>query len=241
MSRSLLPILLAEALLIAGCASVSVHPDSAPSSPPPTQAQAQAPLPPQKPAKIVLSDFTFTGTDLRADRQGAELEDFKAKVTADMARDLSASVAKLGIPVQQSGVAVALSPQPVWLIEGRFLRVDQGSRALRAFIGFGAGRTHVETEVTVYDLSVSSQTPAFTFQTTGGSGAEPGAILSVNPIGLAAGAAGKSINGLSADTGRTSRMIAAYLSEMLAQRGYLSADKVRKAKLLADDQTPPAS
>ncbi len=138
-------------------------------------------------------------------------------------------------------MATTVSPtssasQPAWLIRGQFKTVDQGSRALRAFVGFGTGRTTLETEVQVYDLSVSAQAPLLTFETTGGSGAEPGAILSGNPIGLALGAEGKATGtGLSQDAKRTARMIAAYVSTALADRGYIAPEKARKAKLVKTD------
>ena len=64
----------------------------------------------------------------------------------------------------------------VWFVRGEFKTVCQGSRLLRSAIGFGAGGTKIETHVEVYDLASNSATPFLTFSTTGGSGAEPGAI-----------------------------------------------------------------
>jgi uncharacterized protein DUF4410 len=64
-----------------------------------------------------------------------------------------------------------------WLVTGEFVRVNGGSRALRSLIGLGAGGTKMETVVRVYDLSRLSKEPVFQFDTSGGSNAEPGAVL----------------------------------------------------------------
>ena len=90
----------------------------------------------------------------------------------------------------------------------------------------------METTAQVYDLSTRSrQQPLFTFSTTGGSNAEPGLITSVGPLApttvpvLVISMAGKRMHGVSEDAKRTARVIAAYVSEQLAARGYLPADK----------------
>ena len=84
----------------------------------------------------------------------------------------------------------------------------------------------------VYDLSTRSrQQPLFTFSTTGGSNAEPGIITSVGPLApttvpaVLISVAGKGAHGVSEDAKRTARVIAAYVSEQLAARGYLPAGK----------------
>lgn len=102
---------------------------------------------------------------------------------------------------------------------------------MRVFFGCGAGGTKMETAVEVYDLSVSDTVPAFTFTTTGGSGATPGALINPNAIGVGLAATGRIAQGVSDDSKRTARMISAYLSQMLVEHGYLSPDKAKKAKI----------
>lgn len=217
--------LLACSLLAAGCASVSVRPGEASSS------QAKA-LPPQK---ILVSNFSFEGAQVDADRTGADLAAFKKQVADDLNAALCASLGKLGLPVDKSDASNASARRPAWLVRGRFVRVSQGSRAMRMFIGFGAGKTKMDTAVDVYDLSVSATAPAFTFTTTGGSGASPGAVLSGNAVDMGVSAAEGAAPGVSDDSRRTARMISAYLSQKLAARGYISADKAKKAKIQASD------
>jgi hypothetical protein len=61
-------------------------------------------------------------------------------------------------------------PTEGWLVTGRFLRVNPGSKSGRMFFGaFGGGASEMETQVDVYDLAVSEAEPVLTFTTTGGS------------------------------------------------------------------------
>ncbi len=221
--------LLPSVLVLAGCASVSVRPG---------QTSASPTLRAMPPRQILISDFDFNRSKVQADRTGKDLVDFERKMASDLSDDLLHSLGPLGIPAHEIGdtASVQTAPQAAWLIRGQFKDVVQGSRALRSLVGFGSGRTKLETDVEIYDLSLSTQAPLLTFQTTGGSGSEPGALLSLNPVGLAIGGGGKAIvTGLSADSKRTARMIAAYLSSALATRGYIAPDKVRKAKIEETD------
>ena len=123
------------------------------------------------------------------------------------------------------------TPAKGLLIEGSILRAAQGSRALRIGIGFGAGRTHLDTAVRVFNLDASSKKPWFTCKTTGGSNTEPGLITSlVVPsaalLPLLAGIAGGAVSsvakggkGVSQDAKRTGRVIAAVIHDRLAVRG----------------------
>lgn len=116
------------------------------------------------------------------------------------------------------------------LIDGKVLVARQGSRALRIGIGFGAGRTRLDTTVRVFNLDASAKKPWLTFKTTGGSNMEPGLITSLvvpSPatIPLVAGIAGsavsgvtKSHKGVSQDAKRTGRAVVAAIHDRLALR-----------------------
>jgi hypothetical protein len=60
-------------------------------------------------------------------------------------------------------------PKSGWLVTGRFIRVNPGSKFQRMFIGLGAGGSRLETKISVYDLAVSPTEPLITFLTSGGS------------------------------------------------------------------------
>lgn len=125
-------------------------------------------------------------------------------------------------------------PKSGLLVDGLLLRTQQGSRALRLGIGFGLGRSHLDTSVRVFNLAKSSEKPWLTFKTTGGSNMEPGLIGAVvtAPItapviavpaaaGLASGAvstASRGFKGITQDGKRTGRAIAAAIHDRLVLR-----------------------
>jgi hypothetical protein len=132
----------------------------------------------------------------------------------------------------------AAVPQRGLLVEGKVLRTRQGSRALRLGIGFGFGRTQLETSVRVYNLEASSKEPWLNFETTGGSNMEPGLVglLAPSPVAIpvaasllggaaTAGAVGG--KGVTEDAKRTGRTIAAAIHDRLVERLGLK----RKARL----------
>ena len=125
-------------------------------------------------------------------------------------------------------------PRTGLLVDGRLLRTNQGSRALRLGIGFGLGRTHMDTSVRVFNLAKSAEKPWLTFKTTGGSNMEPGlvAALVTAPISapvvaipaaasVASGAvstASRGFKGVTQDGKRTGRAIAAAIHDRLVGR-----------------------
>lgn len=122
-------------------------------------------------------------------------------------------------------------PRHGMLVEGRLLMAQQGSRALRLGIGFGAGRTRMETTVHVYNLEASAEKPWLSFKTTGGSNIEPGLLAGVimpPPVavpvllGIAGGAAstvGNANKGVTQDAKRTGRTVAAMVHDALVAHG----------------------
>lgn len=122
------------------------------------------------------------------------------------------------------------TPTKGLLIDGKILRARQGSRALRIGIGFGAGRTRLDTAVRVFNLDASAKKPWLTFKTTGGSNMEPGIVAgmivpSPATIPIVAGIAGgavsgvtKSNKGVSQDAKRTGRAIVAEIHDRLVVR-----------------------
>ncbi len=230
--RTLLRLLGAATLLGAGgCASVSVQPEA-----------GLRPSAGQRPVQLLVAAFGAPADVLRVDRQGGELARFQDRLTAGLRAQTVRRLAALGVPAAAVAPADRLPPQPAWLVTGRFTRVNQGSRALRVGVGLGAGGTKMETRVEVRDLSLPGQPVVTAFRTTGGSNAEPGLIASggTGPVSVAVGAAatvaGQSVHGVTEDTGRTARMIAAFVSETLAGRGYLDPARVRHAKRLGESR-----
>jgi hypothetical protein len=77
-------------------------------------------------------------------------------------------------------------PDRGWLVKGEFLEADQGDRMRRAMVGFGAGATNMEIEVSVIDLSSGGRQPFTVFGAQSKSGRGPGAVAFWNPYAAAA-------------------------------------------------------
>jgi hypothetical protein len=206
------------AIVLAGCASISVEPGSEYATK-------------KMPAKVYVAAFDTSQGDFKVDRTGQELAEFKTNLQNMMVAGITEDLTKRLIP------AVALDknhPKPhenAWLIKGQFVQVNQGSRALRGIVGFGAGGTKLICHVQVYDLASDSKTPFLTFNTTGGSNAEPGAVTAIatDPLTIvieaAAGSAGGIAHGVTEDTARTTREITAELSNYMYASGWIPKDK----------------
>ena len=125
-----------------------------------------------------------------------------------------------------------------WLVKGIYDRVNQGSRALRIAVGFGAGGTKFETRVQVCSLSTGRPEPFLSMLTTGGSGLAPGAWAAFTPAGAffvpgaVANAGGASLGGLSVDRARTAREITAALSEFCFEKSLITERRTRRPKKL---------
>ncbi len=141
--------------------------------------------------------------------------------------------------------AGAPAPASGLMVEGKVLRVRQGSRALRLGIGFGAGRSRMATSVKVFNLDRSAANPWMVFETTGGSNSEPGLIgvlipspvsipVAVSVIGGTATAGAITGKGVTEDALRTGRTIAAAIHERMAAAGAVKkkASAKRPGKIL---------
>jgi hypothetical protein len=212
-------------LALVSCASVSVQKGGEQATP-------------QMPQKVYVAVFDTARGKFKVDREGAESAEFKRNLQAMMQAGLVADLSHRLVPAVPTNTVQGFQPENAWLIRGEFTKVNQGSRLLRGAIGFGAGGTKVETNVYVYDLSRSADAPFLTFSTTGGSGAEPGAITAVatTPVEIAvqaaAGSAGGVAHGLTEDTARTTREITAELSDYMYRSGWISKDKWIQPKKL---------
>jgi hypothetical protein len=205
-------VFLGVPLALGGCASISVDDG--------TQSVRQ-----HKPQLVYVTDFTTAHADFEVDRTGEELAAFKGNLRRMLQAGMVADITDKLVPAVADANPGSERVLNAWLIRGEFTTVKQGSRLLRSAIGFGAGGTKLETRVAVYDLAENPATPFLTFTTTGGSNAEPGAILalSTDPLQLAIGGVSGAAHGLSEDTARTAREITAELSEYMYQRGWISA------------------
>jgi hypothetical protein len=221
MLKFLCPLL---ALAMSGCASVSVKESEFP----PTSQK------PTLPTQIFVRPFVISPDALRVDRKGEKLRQFEQELSDQFADKLAQRLGKYIAPAHKVTPAATIRAKNVWLVEGQFDRVNQGSRLLRSVIGLGAGGTKTETTSFVYRIDGSKKQLIAKIQTTGGSNATPGAMFS-GPLGAAPRLIVTAATaGLTADASRTARMITATLSEYLADAGEPLPARALKPKRLGE-------
>jgi len=213
-------------IFLTGCASVSVR-----------ESRVSRHSPEKLPKRIYVSAFSTKDAAFHVDREGQELKEFKAKTAGNLQIALTERLRELA----PSELTPKVGLSSGWLIKGKFVRVNQGSRALRTAVGFGAGATKMETEVQIFDLKRSSVSPFLSFITTGGSNAEPGALSSLGPVtwltgvGIIAGGAGNALHGLSEDSDRTAREIRNRLVDYCIEKKLVTAEWAKTRRFQVND------
>ena len=209
-------------LLLGACSSVSVI----------EEREDAALAPKSAPRELLVRPFEVSRGARFDVAPAAEKENPRDKVGRVIADGVLSRGARWVAPtrVLESGMK---PPADGVLIEGRVLVAEQGSRALRLGVGFGAGRTRMDTTIRVYNLAASKKKPWITCQTTGGSNMEPGLLLSLiipSPVtipvllGVAGGTAStvsRSHKGVTQDAKRTGRAITSVVHDRLAARSLL--------------------
>jgi hypothetical protein len=219
---------LALAGTLCSCASVSVT----------NVISLENPAPTRPPQTLYVRPFTFDEGTVRVDREGRRLEEFERSLQKEMTDGLAIHLRKYLAPTAGLPDGVAVPAGDHWVLTGRFTRINQGSRALRSTLGFGAGGTKLDCTVTVANHAMGESRPFVLIQTTGGSNAMPGAIMGVIAWPMILQGAEGLAAGVSGDAHRSAREISAALTEYLRVRGVPVAKDAPKPKIKG--QLPPA-
>jgi hypothetical protein len=190
-----------------------------------------------RPGRVVVFDFETGGSDVRvgrspgkAARRAAGLSvddaDLLAEAVADaLAGRLVEDVGALGLFAERAGRAAPPEPNDV-VIQGQFLRIDEGSAVKRLVIGFGVGATELRTQVEMFQVSADGWRPITKFETVAEGARFPGAGLAVAGGAVAGAAATSAVvssgvgairelrASIDADARRTSEQIAKKVSEL---------------------------
>ena len=205
---------------LAGCASVGVRN--------PQQATGN----PKLPKQILIADFDTSQNVFHVSQTGTELGALQQKTANVLANYLVSDLSKSVMPAaRQDGSRPARTN--AWLITGEFVRVNGGSRELRGLVGLGLGGTKMETVVRVYDLSRLSKEPVLQFETSGGSNAEPGALVGGMFGALPNALRNAGARGITDDTARTAREITAMVADYYAKNGGQLSGSSKRPKILA--------
>lgn len=219
-------VLILPSLLFSGCASISVFKEK--------QNQNISFHPP---TKIYVRDFTGEQKAFRVDRKDDSLSEFQKRITAQLSKDIVKKLNECVAPAERIDANQAPKQKGSWIIEGSFDRVNQGSRMLRALIGLGAGGTKVETTVRVLDDNHGKPQEFLSFRTTGGSNTEPGPgalVFPTDPTDIIMPFVWSyAMTGLTKDTSRTAKEIAAELSDYLQKHGVQPKDLKLKVKRMS--------
>jgi hypothetical protein len=209
------------AVVLAGCASVSVKEDK--------WSQEKLVLP----KRVYVKDYDVPADVLAVDRTGEDLDNFRKDTAANFTAELCERMTKRIAPAVP--LVEGVRPEPgSWVVEGRFLRLNQGSRLLRSLVGLGAGGTKMDAQTTVSAVGARGAKKTIAeIETTGGSNAEPGMLTFPTPIGGGIRAVlSLAKTGVTADQRRTARMITAAMAEKLETQGYDLPGKKEKTKRL---------
>lgn len=213
---------------LCSCASVSVTNVITLENQPPTRL----------PRGIYVRPFAFEEGTIRVDRSGHRLDEFEIQLQDKLTAELVARFRKFLAPADGLPSRASVPAGDFWVIEGKFTRINQGSRALRSTLGFGAGGTKLDVTATVVDYSSGEPKPFVLIQTTGGSNAMPGAIMGVIAWPMILSGGEGLVAGVTADARRTSQEIAAALADYLKRQGIAVSDRAPQPKMKG--KLPPA-
>jgi hypothetical protein len=195
------------------------------------------PLP--RPPRVVVFDFYTGAADVgvdtsvgrratRAVRLSVNPPDLLAQAVADsLASRMVADINALGLSAVR---ATGAAPPGVndLVVEGQFVRIDEGSQTRRFVIGFGVGATELRTQVQLFQVTARGWEPIQQFETvaTGArfpgagffvaGGAVAGTVATSAMISSGVGVVREVRASIDADARRTSEQITRNLSELYA-------------------------
>ena len=191
------------------------------------------------PGRVVVFDFDAGGSDVRVGSStkrkavglGVDEADVLAEAVADaLASRLVEDVRALGLVAERANGTTPPAANDL-VIQGRFLRIDEGSKVKRFVVGFGAGATELRTQVEIFQVTSSEWRPLRMFETVAqgskfpgaafgvAGGAAVGAVATAAISATAVGVVKEVRTAIDADARRTSEQIAAKVSGLkTAQR-----------------------
>jgi hypothetical protein len=201
-----------------------------------------------RPRAILVYRFATSPQEVQLDRSPTSVLQWKAQgisssgeqldvahqVSATLADHLVQKIQAMGLPAQLGEGPPDLSNGPVLVVDGQFIAIDEGSRALRVVIGLGAGRSNVRTAVQVLEVRPAGRRVVDEFEVDAKSGRKPGAaetmgaggaagVLATSAAVTAAGSVASEVFGanVDADAERTASKVASMLAAFFAQQGWI--------------------
>jgi hypothetical protein len=248
--------------LLAGCAAVSVTPEPI-QFPDPSQAMHAIEAEPTPPSQVVVRDFSFApssvtenksllhrGTDLlrrSSALQRREIIGYKA--AASLSRETAKRLTKIGLPATTVAADSDMSlPNNILMVTGALTDVDEGNRLTRIWVGLGAGKSYLDTQVHVFRVVNGEKAEVLAFKTHADSGEMPGLAASVGfgelflaPLtalaavkDAASGGEKIYVSQVNYLASKTADQIADYLSQYAAEEGWIPRDKAKSVHLAGE-------
>jgi hypothetical protein len=160
------------------------------------------------PGRILVYDFSFDAGDVTANQgilarvvakakgtdANAEANEIGRQVAERLSGDLVDELRKSGLAAVRADAATSMHEADV-LVRGHFVDIDEGNRARRMVIGFGAGASKLDADVQVEQQSTAGLRQLLQFRTHADSGKMPGAAAT---MGVGAAAQGGMTAGMTA-------------------------------------------
>lgn len=190
-------------LVLAGCASAAV-----------TQQTQQQPTDFDRPSQIVVYPFAANGSDVTLNQSIVQkayraatsnngdadqlqiAHDTAQAICQQIVSDLTAK--SYNAVCVQRGTNVAGGN--ILVIDGALTEISEGNRLRRLVVGFGAGSSTLDSNVSMYQRVGGSSHQVLAFSTHADSGKMPGAAV-MAPVGLAAGGGAAAVVGVNAAVG----------------------------------------
>jgi hypothetical protein len=163
------------------------------------------------------------------------------KVADAVANELVKNIRSYGLMAERA-IGYPESKGKVLMVKGQFVSIDEGNRTERVAVGLGAGRTSVEANVQVYELTAAGMQKVETLKAEGKSGYKPGMAetmgagaiaghLLVSTVVSGALASGSEMTSatVEADGKRMADKIAAELGNFFVSQAWIPPDAVKKS------------
>ena len=237
----LAPVVLA---LLAGCAPTNVQQTS----------EHNGALP--RPDRILVYDFAVSPDEVKLDetlseeiRQRYEGDQYTNRTPQELkvghtvayvvADELVKKIQSYGLWAERAMGAPSRQGNTL-IIKGQFLTIDEGNRAERVAIGFSAGRTNVQADVQVFELTAGGEQQVETLAASGESASKPGMaemmavgllthhlLTSTLVSGTVAGVSEAKFDTVEDDGRRMADKIAADLGEYFVSQGWIPPGAVK--------------
>ena len=234
------------ALLLAGCAGASVT----------GQQGYNAPLVPSRPTTVYVYNFAVNPQEVGLNQgffqkayrsiANSNQEQSQVQLADETAQELGAAIVQelqgLGFTATQVGRGQQVSGENILIVDGQFVKIDQGNKLRRMVIGLGMGQSTLDTQVQLYQMVNGSTQQLTNFSTHADSGQMPGAAFTA-PAGaavggaaaaaslganLAAGAGKNYTSGMGFLAKKTADEAVAYMSQYFGIQGWIPQSMVQQ-------------